>query len=111
MVYMLEKKYCNDELDIELTSYICYKQNIWFSGKDIASILGYSNTRKVLKDHVLDVHKQLILWSSGWGNESLPQQVLMLGVTTRRGNKMTPAGSGVRSSTRPAFTKSFLAQN
>ena len=73
MVFMLEKKYVNQDMNIELTSYIDSKQNVWFWGKDIARILGYSDTRKALRDHVSDVHKQLILWLSGWGNESLPQ--------------------------------------
>ena len=37
---MIEKKFTNSELEIELTSYIDDKQNIWFKGKDIA----YSDT-------------------------------------------------------------------
>ena len=44
MVYVLEKKFANDKLDIELTSYIDNKQNVWFKGTDVALILGYSNT-------------------------------------------------------------------
>ena len=54
MVYMLEKKFANKELEIELTSYIDNKQNIWFKGKDIALILGYKNetTNQILKNNV-----------------------------------------------------------
>ena len=33
MVYMLEKTFFNDKLDIELTSFIDNKQNMWFKGK------------------------------------------------------------------------------
>ena len=33
MVFMLEKKYSNQDMNIELTSYIDNKQNIWFKGK------------------------------------------------------------------------------
>ena len=37
---MLEKTFFKDELNIELTSFIDNKQNIWFKGKDVAKILG-----------------------------------------------------------------------
>ena len=33
-------------MNIELTSYIDNKQNVWFKGKDFAKILGYSNTKR-----------------------------------------------------------------
>ena len=32
------KKYTNEDLEIELTSFIDDKQNVWFRGKDIAKI-------------------------------------------------------------------------
>ena len=38
---VIEKTFTNNELEIELVSYIDTKQNIWFKGKDIAKILGY----------------------------------------------------------------------
>ena len=59
MVYMLEKKFANNELEIELTSYIDNKQNIWLKGKDIALILGYKNenTNQILKNHVSEKYK------------------------------------------------------
>ena len=43
---MLEKKFMNNEFEIELPSYIGTKQNIWFKGKDIAQILGYTDTER-----------------------------------------------------------------
>ena len=49
MVYMIEKKYVNQDINIELTSYIDDKQNAWFKGKDIALILGYSDTDQALR--------------------------------------------------------------
>jgi len=49
---MLEKLFHNADLDIELTSYIDNQQNIWFKGKDIAQILGYSDTDLALRKHV-----------------------------------------------------------
>ena len=67
---MIEKKFANEDLEIELTSYIDDKQNVWFQGKDVAAIVGYSNSRKALKDHVSKAHKQLICW----GNDSLHPQ-------------------------------------
>ena len=57
---MLEKKYANEELEIELTSYIDSKQNFWFRGKDIATILDYSNVRKAIWIHVDSEDKQQI---------------------------------------------------
>ena len=62
---MTEKKFANEDLEIELTSYIDSKQNVWFRGKGIAEILGYSNSRKALKDHVSQAHKELICWGNG----------------------------------------------
>ena len=49
---MLEKKFKNEELGIELKSFIDYKQNIWFLGKDVAKILGYSDTNQAITKHV-----------------------------------------------------------
>ena len=49
---MLEKKYKNEELGIELKSYIDKKQNIWFLGKDVAKILGYSDTSQAIRKNV-----------------------------------------------------------
>ena len=57
---MIEKKYANEDLEIELTSYIDRKENVWFRGKDIATILGYSNVRKAIWIHVDSEDKQQI---------------------------------------------------
>ena len=57
---MLEKKFVNKDLDIELKSYIDKQQNIWFRGKDVAEILGYSNTKKAVLNHVESDDKQQI---------------------------------------------------
>ena len=51
---MIQKKFVNDELEIELTSHVDDKQNIWFKGKDIAQILGYHDTDDALRRHVSD---------------------------------------------------------
>ena len=70
MIRMNEKMFVNEDLEIELTSFIDNKQIVWFKGKDVANILGYSNSRKALKDHVSETYKQLICW----GNVSLHEQ-------------------------------------
>ena len=49
---MIEKKYRNEGLGFEITSYIDKQQIIWFRGKDVAEILGYSKTRDALSRHV-----------------------------------------------------------
>ena len=49
---MLAERFSNAKLGIELTSYIDNKQNIWFQGKDVAKILGYSDTDKAIRRHV-----------------------------------------------------------
>ena len=54
---MMEKTFKNEELGIELKSFIDYKQNIWFLGKDVAKILGYSDTDKAIRRHVDDEDK------------------------------------------------------
>ena len=66
MVYMIEKKYTNEDLEIELTSFLDAKQNIWFRGKDVAEILRYKDTRHALKRHVSKENKMIHLC---WGPE------------------------------------------
>ena len=49
---MLEKKFKNVDLGIELKSFIDKQQNIFFIGKDVAKILGYSDTNQAIRKHV-----------------------------------------------------------
>ena len=51
MVYVLKKLFHNADLDVELTSFIDNKQNVWFKGKDIAALLGHSDTDQALRKH------------------------------------------------------------
>ena len=67
MIYMIEKKYANIDLEIELTSFIDGKQNVWFRGRNIAQILGYKDTRHALKRHV---SKENIMIQLCWGPET-----------------------------------------
>ena len=49
---MLVKKFKNDNLGIEIESFIDKQQNIFFLGKDVAKILGYSDTTQAIRKHV-----------------------------------------------------------
>ena len=62
MVNMIENKYISQDMNIELTSCIDSQQNLWFRGKEITEILGYSKTRDALLKHVDNEDKQLISW-------------------------------------------------
>ena len=44
--------YKNNELNVEINCYVDKKNEIWFRGKEMASILKYKNTRKAIRDHV-----------------------------------------------------------
>ena len=62
MANMLDKTFKNEELGLELKSYIDKQQNIWFRGKDVAEILGYSKPRNTIERHVSNNHKMLKLY-------------------------------------------------
>ena len=49
---MIEKSYKNEEIGIELKSFIDKQQNIFFIGKDVAKILGYRDTNQAIRKHV-----------------------------------------------------------
>ena len=69
---MLEKSFKNEDLGIELKSFIDKQQNVWFIGKDVANLLGYSNTKKAIWKHVDNEDKKLFCWGTqnGSGNKS-----------------------------------------
>ena len=60
MTNLIEKKFKNIDLGVKITSYIDKQQIIWFLGKDVAEILGYSKTRDALSRHVDNEDKKLI---------------------------------------------------
>ena len=76
----MEKNFTNEELGIEMNSYIDNKQNVWFRGKDVAEILGYSKPRNATERHVSNNHKMLQLY---WGPETGRQQNNPRGRETR----------------------------
>ena len=49
---MLVKKFKNDNLGVEIESFIDKQQNIFFIGKDVAKILGYRDTNQAIRKHV-----------------------------------------------------------
>ena len=49
---MIGKTFTNNELEIELTSYIDKKQDIWFRGKDITKILGCIDSDQALRKKI-----------------------------------------------------------
>ena len=78
---MLEKAFENEELGIKINSYIDKQQNIWFRGKDVAEILGYSKPRNAIERHVSNNHKMLQLYR---GPETGRQQNNISGPKTGR---------------------------
>ena len=52
MSNMLVKNFKNDSLGLEIDTYINKQQNIFFIGKDVSKILGYSDTNKAVRQHV-----------------------------------------------------------
>lgn len=43
------KKFDNKHLNISLDAYFDNKQNVWFKGKEIATILGYKDTDQSIR--------------------------------------------------------------
>ena len=64
MTNLLEKAFKNVDLGVELKSFIDKQQIIWFRGKDVAEILGYSKTRDALSGHVDNEDKKQLFYSS-----------------------------------------------
>ena len=46
------KKFDNKDLNISLDAYADSKQNIWFKGKDVATLLGYKDSDQSIRKHV-----------------------------------------------------------
>ena len=59
MANMLEKTFKNEDLGLELKSYLDKQQKIWFRGRDVAKILGYSKPENAIERHVSKNHKML----------------------------------------------------
>ena len=55
---MLEKAFRNEELGIEITSYIDKKLIVWFKANEVAKVLGYKKTRNAIEKHVSKKYKK-----------------------------------------------------
>ena len=62
MANMFEKSFKNEELGLELTSYIDKQQNAWFKGKDVAKILEYKDTDDAVRRHISQNHKRKLIF-------------------------------------------------
>ena len=73
MTNMLEKKFTNKDLGIELKSFIDKQQNVWFIGKDVSTILGYSDTDQSIRKHVdSEDQKSFPVVSTGYSKRGRP---------------------------------------
>lgn len=57
---MQEMNFKNEELDIEINSYINKNNEIWFHGKEIALTLGYKKPRNAISTHVHEDDKKIM---------------------------------------------------
>ena len=55
---IITKEYFNNEYLTEITMIQDNDNVVWFKGRDVALILGYSNTRDALKKHVDEDEKK-----------------------------------------------------
>ena len=58
MSNLIEKKFKNNDLGVEITSYIDKQLRIWFKAKEVAQILGYRDTDQAIRKHVSENHKR-----------------------------------------------------
>ena len=84
---LIEKTFTNNELEIELTSYIDNKQNIWFKGKKIAKILEYEDPSRALRRHIDPEDK---FQRRGGGGQISPPFIDTPGANKRRFSIMNP---------------------
>ena len=77
MSNLLEKAFNNEELGIELKSYIDKQQNIFFIGKDVAKILGYRDTNQAIRKHVdKEDRKYFPVETTGYSKRGRPPVIL-----------------------------------
>ena len=77
---MEEKTFINNQLGIKFNSYIDSKCKVWFKAKQVAEILGYSDTRHALKRHVSKENKMIYLIRPKSCPGETPGQVKKAGV-------------------------------
>ncbi len=62
--------FVNSDMKIKVRSVVINNEP-YFVGKDVAEILGYSNSRKAISDHVDDEDKGVTKWNTLGGNQDL----------------------------------------
>ena len=58
MSNLIEKKFKNNDLEVEIISYIDKQLRIWLKAKEVAQILGYRDTDQAIRKHVSENHKR-----------------------------------------------------
>ena len=77
MSNLIEKKFINQELGIELKSFIDQQQNIFFIGKDVAKILGYHDSNQAIRKHVdKEDRKYFPVETTGYSKRRRPPIIL-----------------------------------
>ena len=105
---MVEKKFKNVDLGIEITSYIDKQQNIWFCGKDVAKYLGIVTQEMHYQDMLIKriKNKYLIIVPAS----TKRGRWLQIPASTKRG-RWHQVEVCVLISTNPGFTHLFYLQN
>ena len=67
------KKFDNKDLNIFLDAYYDNKKNVWFKGKEIATILGYKDTDQSIRKNVdsEDTKSYPVYWTGQVRNQLL----------------------------------------
>ena len=74
---MIEKSYKNDDLGIEIVSYIDKNQNIFFIRKDVAKILGYRDSNQAIRKHVDEEDKKYFpVETTGYSKRGRPPIII-----------------------------------
>lgn len=75
----------NNELFANLRVFIDENGDFWFIGSEVASIMGYTDTRHAIQDHVPDVYKRTITRNNGFlietkgpGQKGGPQMMIII---------------------------------
>ena len=66
---MITKKFINEELGIEINSYIDENLVVWFQGKEVAKVLGYKKERNAIEKHVSNQYKKKVPVQGPLGGE------------------------------------------
>ena len=75
---MIEKNLINEELGIDLKSFIDKNQNIYFIGKDVAKILGYQDTNQAIRKHVDEEDRKYFpVETMGYSKQGRPPVIII----------------------------------